>query len=976
MPDADAIGAPEGALLRADNLVLDEKGALALRKGSSIVYSSLGAAESDVHSLKTVIANGTKYQLAGVSDKVFSNGSNLGVSFNGTGDVAFGSDAYQAFMARGSTKKKIAATGELQNWGIAAPDQAPLLAALDVVTATVASFNSAESPALVVNESASTSFQLGHDGVTANGALEVVPNAGTGRASIQKVFTSDQDFFHVNGALGSGTDLFDIFTWIEEPGHAWKITIMFGMGTGADPFIDDYYYFRFNFKDPATVDVKDPASNAAAAIGKSADKIQSVLTPDEVTRVKTPSQVSDILKRIGRFAGPRSPERRDSLAASPAWAHLSVTRGQFNRVGGSDGKDWTTIRGFKIVYEALPGSIKKVWFDDAVWYGGGDRALTGSFKCVYRFVNSTGNYLELSPVSPPSNDIVLTQQGLQVTIPAAAIAGSDEQVNQVWIYLFGGFLDTYYRFIVSGNSTTAGGMKIDEFAIGSSAGLDSFDRTRYVNQGFSINNFSSATESSDFVVSIRKSELDAIIENETLEPGCVQPPDNIVAIEGPFNGRMFCLTSEGWLYVSSQTSPSNFSVYHVLDLRRYGTPYWLARSNGAIHAGMSGDIIRIDGTADETPDHISVDLAPDPLHVGNPPVDSAVFTDGSTVVYRAADGLMTLLGVGTSPVNEGLTSLLWRGKARHGVQPLNITGGRFRLAVDNHILYMLAPEGDSTDSTTVIWRYADRASGEKAWFRTSYPYSFRSIHREPDGDLIAGDIDGNVILLEDGVQDNALDIPVEILTPIEDGGSPLSRKDPNDIQLHVLTGGNTGTLSVYLDGSVDSSQEYAFSTSSPNIYRIQATSLSPFTRSQFRITGSFFSFILNAYNIFFDPRPQQMVSVFTSAIMPPGSRDLAWLAELEFDVCSPVDLEAQIWIDDVLHGTLPVAINSERQSVYRTRVPKGWKGRRPRILLKTTNADGAGDIGFECWSIRVRLRGSGNETAKDFFPIYPAGSAA
>lgn len=968
LPDADSVNAPEGALLRADNIILDELGALALRKGSSKIYDSM--ADADIHTINTFLltgfdesAEGT-YRLSGQGSKLYKNGVDTGVEFDGSGDFAMGSDSYQAFIARGTTKKKFDGMS-VRNWGIAAPSTAPSLEGSTAVSVTVASFNTAESPAFVVNEGTST-FATGYD-ATASGSMELTPDRGTGRASISKKFASDQDFFSIAGSDGADTDLFDIYVWLEEPKKVDTITIMFGMGTGDDAYRDDYYYFDFNIRNPDTVNVKDAGAYTAASYKKTVDRMQSVLSPDDITKVKTTRQVTEVLNRLGRFAGPRSRERKDSQEASPAWAHLSVTRGQFNRVGGTANRDWSTIRAFKVVYTSTPGNTKKVRFDSAVLFGGGERALTGKFRCGYRFVRDTGTYYELSPISPISDDIVLTQQALEVTIPAAAISGADSQVNQIWVYLFGGFLDTFYRVAVTGSTANNSSMRIDEFSTTADGAIDASDRTRLVNQGLSIPGFSA---NNDMVLTIFKSELDALIENEALEPGCVGPPDNIVAIEGPYASRTFALTDEGWLFPSSQRSPSTFSVYHAIDLRRWGTPLWMRRTNGGIYVGMTADVIRISGSGDESPDRTIVDLYAEPLHVAHPPIEETAHTDGNNIVYLSADGLMNLNGVALVPVSQAQTSLLWRGYTRHGIQPLNLTTGRFRLATDNQALYMLAPEGDSTTSTNVIWRYM-----QSKWARLVYGADFRSIYQEPDGTLVAGDTEGNLWKLNDGFQDEGENIEVTILTPIDDGGDPLRRKDPFDFQLHMDTSGDTATITVYKDGSDDEVAEYEASTSTASVYRINVSEVADdpigtFLRLQLKLTGEFFHFVLQVFNVSYRSRPQMMMAVDTDAIIPPVRFD--WLRWIEVDCYSPVDLTMTVFMDDVqVHeATVPVVAN--KRGNYIVSLPKGIKGSRPRILLTTTSDDGSGAVGFEPYMIKAKFDTSGSETDLESVIVWSA----
>lgn len=1148
-PDADPVNAPEGALLRADNMVPDPEGMLSLRAGSLMLHSDLG---DGVHSLYTVTLGDTRYRFAGAGNFVFRNGVTFGDEFSGEGDIAMGDDAYQAFFARGETKKKF--DGEnFHNWSIKAPEFPADVAAVPAITTEIASFNSAESPAFVINEG-TASFITGADGVTANGAMQLTPDLGSGRASASKKFSSDQNFLNILGSQGGDTDLFDVFVWLQEPRKVDKITFMFGLGTGADPYKDDYYYFDFPIRDSATVDVKDAKSTAATAYGIYADRVQQILAPNEITNVKTPEQVVSILRRLGRHAGSRSRERKDSQEASPAWTHLSVTRGQFNRIGGTAGRDWQTVRGFKVVYSCVPNSTEVAAFDSAVWAGGGNRSLTGRYQLGYRFVrNFNDQYFELSPISPISSQIDLTQQALQGTIPAAALAGRDPQVNEIWVYLSGGFLDTFYRFAVL-PAFIQQGMTIDELTnpAGSNFNTKS-ERTRLTSWGFSKITGGDATQN-DLVFTIRMSELEAMIENETLEPGCVGVPDDVVAIVGPWNNRIFVVTAEGRMYPSNQNNPSSFSLYHHLDLRRYGDPMWAVLTTGGIYVGMSKDVIRIAGSGDESDDKISVDLFPEPLHVGNPPIDQAVFTDGNAVLYRSADGLMLLTGTALTPVNNAGTGLLWRGQSRHGVLPLDITHGRFRFAVDNQVLYMLAPEGFvfsppelededvlwlsltgftssgstltktaatgfnntetlaskrllsgdgeveatinaapgavgiglfpetgfdflgslpnrgflitagrvnvieavnavavrttfitdhvsgnryrvaiqdgifkyyvndelrhtselatpaypydvevivqnlaaeigpilirgnwtlTTKSTDAVWRYYFT---KQQWARTTYPTRMLTIHRDPTGAILVGCTDGTVRELEFGVQDSGAvpsngastplqDISNRIVTPVNHGGNPLVRKDPMDIQIHADTGGRTATAEILLDGGSDTAAEYEFSSFGPGIFRGNAIDVGPFHKAQLRISGAFNRFVLHNFNLLYRERVQQVMALDIGTISPQSQERIVWLTEVEIECISAANLEMDIYLDDVLRSTVPIVVTANKRSAYRTEVPRGTKARAPRLVFRTTNADGVGNLGFEPYRVRIRERGTGTASESRFRPVWPVGEA-
>ena len=1073
MPDADAASAPAGAFLRSDNIVQDEAGTPSLRRGSTTLYETQTGGQQDtgVHSLYSTQLpepdpDGTTYDLAASGDTLWINGVDKGIEFNSTGDVAFGDDSYQVFCARGTSKYKWNGH-DLYNWPIAAPSLAATLSGSSVSSTIFFNFASTGDTAVpsgatatITTPEGTSADAAGYAG-TANTAKELTPAAASGRASICKIFTADQDCFNILSKAGGDTDLIDLYVWLEEPRKVNAITIMFGLGTGTDPFIDDYYSFEYNVRDAHTVDIKDAASLGAGAYAKAASKSQDAISPEDVTKTKTPTEAASILKRLGRYAGSRSMARADAAQASPAWTHFTVTRGQCSRVGSTSGRDWETVRGIKIVYEAVPGSTEKVRFDDLVIIGGGDRVLSGTYKVAYRFVNYTGEYYEMSPLSPVSDPIVLNQQALLITFPASSMSGADAQVNQVWAYLFGGFLDTWYRVAVLSSTATGGYWSLDEFtrasdgspaptsvalsglvtaastdathvnlsaAAGVSAANDAYNTMIITitsgtgaGQLRTISDYVGATKvaeisaiwtdipdatsafiiteaatalttkdrsdldigiglemgartgitNPDVVLALRKGEMDALIDNEVLEPGAIGIPDNIIAIAGPWNNRMFLVTDEGYVYPTSQRSPSNCCVFHTIDLRRYGDPLWAVKTNGGIYVGLTKDVVRIGGTGDESDDHATADLYPEPLNVGNPPMDRAVYTDGNTVIYRSADSLQVLSGAAVTPVATGDTSLLWRGLGRHGVSALNIATGRFRLAIDNQILYMLASEGTDTNPTS-IWR-ANLSGDVKAWSRTIYAGTPLSIFRNDlDGRLMIGTTDGDTIQLETGTQDDGVDIPAEILTPWLDGGEPLVRKVPFDIQLHCNTAGDTGTLYVAMDGGTATS--YSFITSSSDIYRIDISDLATFFRTQWKITGSFGTFVLQAINLAYRSLVQQVMAVDTGYIIPPEPCDFVWLQEVEVDCISPSDLTAKVYIDDTLYTTQSVVVTANKRSVYPVPVPRGTKGRRLRILLQTTASAGAGNVGFECFRIRARQVGTGNAFEIPFQVSSPGGS--
>jgi len=969
VPDADPIGAPAGVLLRADNTVSNETGARTLRKGSLLAYS--GFQDQRVQSIYTALLQGSFIRFFGVDDQVYHDGVSFGFPFDGSGDISFGDDSYQCFFARGTTKKKYDGT-TLNNWGLTRPILPPAVTAVAAVTTTVATFASGETPGTITTPEGTSSFINDYNSVS-NAATALTPDSTSGRASWSKVWASDQDFLNILGVVGGQTDIYDMMTWFEEPRNTVKVTVMFGLGTGADPFVDDYYTFDWPIKSAATVDIKDVGSSSSAAYGIAADKLVGVLSPDDITEVTTPEQAGEIMGQLGSYVGQVSQGSPSASQNSPAWGHLAVTRGQFTRVGSTAGRDWSTIRGFKVVYTVVQGTTKRLGVDAAVWAGGGSRALTGTYNVGYRFArtfkdtNGGTVYTELSPMSPISTAVVLNQQTMQVSISAFALNARDPQADSIWIYVKGGWCAAnYYRFAITSASIRQG-MTIDDLTTPSGSNFNTPEKQMRLDSfGFTVNaqDPSGPSGPSDLQVVVMKSEMEAMIDNVTYEPGTVGPPDNIIGIAGPWANRLFCLTSEGWVYPSSLKNHSTFSLYHAhtLDLRRYGTPYWIVSTANGITVGCSKDIVQLVGDASESNNHVNINLYPQAMGVANPPVDRSVCVDGNAIIYRSADGLMSLVGASFSPIPDTGMSLLWQNKDRNGIQSFNVSAGRFRLAVDNHNLYMLAPEGDDVDPTA-CWKW-DAVAQE--WLRYTYNEPLLALHREATGRLLAGTADGDVLEIENGQSDNGNPISIYVVTPFDDDSNPRSRKDAADIQIQCDTGGAYGTLNLLKDGSNVASYSQQFYCLGPDVFRADARSFGRFLRAQVEITGAFSTFALHSYGLSYRSLPPMVMVLDCGYLTPSDASEVVWPIWAEIDCIASADLILYLYKDDVLHATLPIPVKTGVRSVYRTITPPDTKASRMRAVFVSTNSPGPGNVGFEPYMVRFGYRGSGNVTEMNF----------
>ena len=970
-PDADSVNAPDGVLLRADNLVPDVGGTLSLRRGSEI-QATLAVA-GDVHSLHTVeLADGTTYRSRGVDDSLFINNILQG-TFDGSGDIAIGDDSYQVFFARGTTKKKWDGT-TYNNWGIAAPTIAPELAAVSAITSTVADFNTGESPALAALEG---TLALTSDyAAAANQAQTLTPDASLSRGTLHKLWTSDQNFFSIAGVEGSESDLFDVYLKISDTRNIESIEVHFGVGDSSTvPFLTDRFEFKFDLTKTKSIPLKDFDSEGYGSYGQAVTKALSAIRPEDITGIKTPEQVKLILQSVGGVPSPTSAIPVDSTT----WGHLTVSRGQFKRVGSTAARGWDTVRGFKIIVNCRKGTAPTVTFADAIWIGGGARSLTGEYRCVYQAVRNFGPYYELSPPSPPSDPINLNHQALQITIDGGDLITLDPQTDVLWIYLFGGWLDQYYRFAVVPARVNTG-MTIDELTTPAGSDLNAVSRrARITTWGYTYSQLNgggvpSVAASTDLSVTLRTSELEALVENYKLDPYLTGPPDEIIGIAGPWNNRMFTLTSEGYVYPSSNRSPSIFNSLHVIDLTRYGNPLWITRTGNGVYVGMEKDVVYMAGSGDNTTD-AAVDIYPQPLNVGNPPIDAAHWVDGNSIMYRSCDGPVVLTGGSLQPIPFQGTSLLWRGQDRHGVPAINTTTGRFRIAVDAYIMYMLIPEGSDT-SGNIIYRYSQN---EQQWSRLVFAEvdEFWSIYNEPDGTLVAGDNAGRVWTLEVGDQDNSTDISIYLLTPIGDGGQPLAYKDADDFQMQCDTDGDTLTARLFKDGALTASESYSVRTTADGgVFRGGAEGVGRFLRAQMDLSGTCSGFVLYSYNLTYRTRPQHMMVLDTGYFTPEEPADLLWLYEVEFDAICAADVTMTLYVNDTLKYSTPVGVTAFNvRDVHQIPLPRGTKGERIRLVFTTSNADGEGFQGFDPYSVRVRASSSGNQHERKYLKVYPAGNA-
>ncbi len=478
LPSVDAGNCPQSALLRADNLTLDDEGAVVVRKGS-VPRNATAYSDTDVHSLHTVNLSGDMHLLAGADDKVYLNDTAMSATFAGSGDVALGNMMGQLLCTRSTSHIKHDGTTE-RNWGIEAPVAAPTLEAVDLITTSIADCND---PAGFSADEGAVAKAVGVDGV-ADTAVEVTP-AATGRATIVKSLSSETDFYNFAGARGGPADLIDLVVIDTAPQDLEFIQLDLSCnGDSTDPFDTDYYTYRWEIADSA----KSLALDRDEVIRAVDDRFRS--TPDaddwdDPTDAAWRSEVS-LDYRLASTEDRREERtaiKKRQATGTVAWTHFSVPRNRMQRIGATEGKNWTTIKAVAVTVKRADTKQGVIRFDNlTVTAGIEGNVLTGTYRCRFRRAYNSGSYVELSPPSPISEPLTVNAQAIKATIPEGEALDMDTQCNELWMYFYTELLGGFFRTPAIFNLSRAK-IHVNEFADYADGSVNDDDRLRLATVG-------------------------------------------------------------------------------------------------------------------------------------------------------------------------------------------------------------------------------------------------------------------------------------------------------------------------------------------------------------------------------------------------------------------------------------------------------------------------------------------------------------
>lgn len=240
-PDSDSVNAPPDALLRMDNLTLDELGIVSLRQGASQVNVGAPLASLDVHSLFTIFRDGTRIRYAGAGDSIFRQATTpLGVTMAGSGDVAFGSHLGQVLFARGASKYKDDGT-TVRNWGIAMTGGAPVIDGPIVSDSKeFASWDAAETATHTLHEdnALGLAYDDDHNDIP-DGAVSLYPEVGSGRLRISRALAGPTDFTILDGGReATDDDIIKMWLFVSNPSVVEKVTLQIDFNGGN--FVNDH----------------------------------------------------------------------------------------------------------------------------------------------------------------------------------------------------------------------------------------------------------------------------------------------------------------------------------------------------------------------------------------------------------------------------------------------------------------------------------------------------------------------------------------------------------------------------------------------------------------------------------------------------------------------------------------------------------------------------------------------------------------
>lgn len=383
-PSDDEANGRQNALLRMENLWLDDKGSIELVRGTTKINSSPFTSGSPT-GIYSKIINGVKQRYANDNGTVKRSSTNFGgattvLSGGNSQHTAFGNGFGQVFVASGTGHAKKDDGTTIRNWGIAAPAGAPSTS--------------------IIAPSQLNVTGVYNDYILQEGSLLSTDGSswvqGTSDATTFRTVFLDDDNIDGSTFPSGGTaqpyDGFSGLVFVSDISQVYSVRVEYllqvpNVSTSA-PDVTDYFYFEFPARDTTYF---RPGANQ--------------------------------------------------------WSNITCFRKDFVRIGSDPTLDWSTIKAVRVIFQCYTSPIicriGNLIFNGGL--GGNLLAGTADIPNPYRWIQinvyNSGVYEGKSPMSPSTPYISVYNYNVTLT---PYIAGIDSQVNECWFFRAGGTLDDFY----------------------------------------------------------------------------------------------------------------------------------------------------------------------------------------------------------------------------------------------------------------------------------------------------------------------------------------------------------------------------------------------------------------------------------------------------------------------------------------------------------------------------------------------------
>jgi len=281
-------------------------------------------------------------------------------------------------------------------------------------------------------------------GVTAPGSRTVAVKTGTWDLTVFD-----------NGSASNEQDYIELWMYYADIKAISQMVISFDCNDGT--FLkDSYYYLISNETSNANITVINPGESIIYP-GENiiANPYQNISTKERYkdgsilgylgpTYTQTPTY-NPFIAGLSQASYPYLPLMPTQLLRNPVleserWARYRIHKSEFVKIGSTENKDWSTIRGIMLLVQSASGYNGDVYLDYVHLRGGGKHSSQYYGMYAYGVCDSSGNTLRTSACSPISALIEADQNKLTWTVANS----SESHVNQKILFLNGGTMGDWF----------------------------------------------------------------------------------------------------------------------------------------------------------------------------------------------------------------------------------------------------------------------------------------------------------------------------------------------------------------------------------------------------------------------------------------------------------------------------------------------------------------------------------------------------